>query len=181
MDESPATDGIRLLSLNVRGRTVQGVYNVGMRITTRTAVGLATSLMLAALLAATPLAQKNDAQKADKNGDKPKLTLTARPTVAIAPARVVLTAELTGGADDYQEYYCPSVRWEWGDLSSSESSMDCPPYEEGKTEIKRRFTVEHVFRAGAYRVMFRLKRHDKAVGFATVNIQVRPGLRDISQ
>jgi hypothetical protein len=27
-------------------------------------------------------------------------------------------------------------------------------------------------------VMFHLKRHDKAVGNATISIQVRPGLRD---
>jgi hypothetical protein len=26
--------------------------------------------------------------------------------------------------------------------------------------------------------MFHLKRHDKSVGAATINIQVRPGLRD---
>jgi hypothetical protein len=33
-----------------------------------------------------------------------------------------------------------------------------------------------VFRAGVYKVMFRLKRRDKALTAATVNIQVRPGL-----
>ena len=96
----------------------------------------------------------------------------------MAPARVVLTAELTGGANDFEEFYCPSVEWEWGDGTKSESSSDCAPYEPGKSEIKRRFTVEHVFRAGAYRVMFHLKRRDKSVGGASVNIQVRPGLRD---
>ncbi len=96
----------------------------------------------------------------------------------MAPARVVFTAELTGGANDFEEFYCGAVEWEWGDGTKSESSSDCAPYEPGKSEIKRRFTVEHVFRAGAYRVMFHLKRHDKAVGNATINIQVRPGLRD---
>ena len=98
--------------------------------------------------------------------------------VAMAPARVVLTAELTGGANDFEEFYCTAVEWEWGDGTKSESSSDCAPYEAGKSEIKRRFTVEHVFRTGSYRVMFHLKRRDKAVGNATVNIQVRPGLRD---
>ena len=44
---------------------------------------------------------------------------------------------------------------------------------------KRRFTVEHVFRAGSYRVMFKLKRREKPVASAGVSIQVRPGLRDI--
>jgi len=59
--------------------------------------------------------------------------------------------------------------------------LDCAPYESGKSEIKRRFTVEHVFRAGNYRVSFKLKRRDKVVALTTVQIQVRPGLRDIGQ
>jgi hypothetical protein len=96
----------------------------------------------------------------------------------MAPARIVLTAELNGGANDFEEFYCSGVEWEWGDGTKSESSSDCAPYEAGKSEIKRRYTVEHVFRAGVYRVMFHLKRHDKTVGNATINIQVRPGLRD---
>ena len=33
-------------------------------------------------------------------------------------------------------------------------------------------------RAGAYRVMFHLKRSSRSVGNASVNIQIRPGLRD---
>ena len=107
-----------------------------------------------------------------------KITLKANPLIAMAPARVVLTAELVGGDNDFEEFYCPAIEWEWGDGTKSESSGDCAPYEAGKSEIKRRFTVEHVFRVGAYRVMFHLKRHDKSVGVATVNIQVRPGLRD---
>ena len=66
-----------------------------------------------------------------------------------------------------------------GDGTQSESTTDCAPYEPGKSEIKRRFTVEHVFRAGSYRVMFKLKRREKPVASAGVSIQVRPGLRDI--
>jgi len=92
-----------------------------------------------------------------------------------------LTVDVSTGiayAVIFEEFYCPSVEWEWGDGTKSESSSDCAPYEPGKSEIKRRFTVEHVFRAGAYRVMFHLKRRDKSVGAASVNIQVRPGLRD---
>jgi hypothetical protein len=130
------------------------------------------------------VAAAHDRQKADaKDGDskRPRLTLKAQPVIAMSPARVVLTAELVGGANDYEEYYCPTVEWDWGDGTHSESSTDCEPYEPGKSEIKRRFTKEHVFRAGAFRVGFRLKRRDKAVAFATVSIQVRPGLRDTGQ
>jgi hypothetical protein len=99
--------------------------------------------------------------------------------ISVAPARVVLSAEIVGGPNDFEEFYCPSIEWEWGDGTTSESSSDCAPYEAGKSEIKRRFTVEHVFRRpDNYRVSFRLKRRDKAVGFASVQVQVRPGLPD---
>jgi hypothetical protein len=123
-------------------------------------------------------------QKPDKdqpNDKRPRLSLKAQPAIAMSPARVVLTAELQGGPNDYEDFYCPTVEWDWGDGTQSENTIDCAPYESGKSEIKRRFTVEHVFRAGVYRVTFKLKRRDKVVGLSTVNIQVRPGLRDIGQ
>jgi hypothetical protein len=139
----------------------------------------AASLIVAIVLAGSPSAQKADKDSKDNADSKrPKITLKAQPVISMAPARVVLTAELVGGANDFEDFYCAAVEWEWGDGTKSESSTDCAPYESGKSEIKRRFTVEHVFRMGAYRVMFHLKRQNKAVGNATVSIQVRPGLRD---
>jgi hypothetical protein len=105
--------------------------------------------------------------------------LRAQPAVAVSPARVVLTAELVGGANDFEEYYCAAVEWEWGDDTRSESTVDCEPFEAGKSEIKRRFTIEHVFqRAGAYKVAIRLKQRDKQVATASANVQIRPGARD---
>ena len=145
----------------------------------RSAWAGAACLLLSATLGVSVLAQKADKEAKDNPDNKrPQVKLKAQPVIAMAPARVVLTAELVGGANDFEEFYCAAVEWEWGDGTKSESSTDCAPYEAGKSEIKRRFTVEHVFRVGAYRVMFHLKRHDKSVGVATVNIQVRPGLRD---
>jgi hypothetical protein len=141
----------------------------------------AASLLMAAALATSLTAQKSgkDKDQKDSTDPKPKVSLKAQPVIAMAPARIVLTAELTGGANDFEDFYCAAVEWEWGDGTKSESENDCAPYEPGKSEIKRRFTVEHVFqRFGNYRVMFHLKRHDKAVGNAVVQIQVRPGLRD---
>jgi hypothetical protein len=137
------------------------------------------SLLVSATLAAAPAAQKADKDAKDNPDNKrPQVKLRAQPVIAMAPARVVLTAEIVGGANDFEEFYCPAIEWEWGDGTQSASSSDCAPYEPGKSEIKRRYTVEHVFRAGAYRVMFHLKRRDKSVGAASVNIQIRPGLRD---
>ena len=141
----------------------------------------AASLLVMASLAIGVSAQKSGKDKDQKDSQdtgRPKVLLRAQPVIAMAPARVVLTAELVGGANDFEEFYCTAVEWEWGDGTKSESSSDCAPYEAGKSEIKRRFTVEHVFRAGVYRVMFHLKRRDKAVGNATINLQIRPGLRD---
>jgi hypothetical protein len=141
------------------------------------------SLLVCLALATVAAAQTPDKKDKDTPADpkRPKITLRANPLIAMAPARVVLTAELVGGDNDFEEFYCPAVEWEWGDGTKSESSVDCAPYEPGKSEIKRRFTVEHVFRLGrpnGYRVTIHLKRRDKSVGAATVNIQVRPGLRD---
>jgi len=137
----------------------------------------ATCLLLTVAAAAAPQKDKDPKDK-DADSRRPKITLKAQPTISMAPSRVVLTAELVGGANDYEEYYCPTVEWDWGDGTHSESTLDCEPYQEGKSEIKRRYTVQHVFRTGAFKVMFRLKRRDKALAAATVSIQVRPGLRE---
>jgi hypothetical protein len=68
------------------------------------------------------------------------------------------------------------VLWEWADGTESESTLDCEPYEAGKSEIRRRFTQEHVFRnAGAHKVWVRLKRNNKLLASANVNIQIQPG------
>src|SRR5690242_415885 len=113
----------------------------------------AVGLGLACLLLGAVTAR---AGQADKN--RPKLSLNASPKMGRSPLRVALTAELTGGANDYEEFYCPSVVWQWGDGTESESTLDCQPYEAGKSSIKRRFTVEHVFKAGEHTVVFQLRR-----------------------
>jgi hypothetical protein len=118
---------------------------------------------------------QRDARTPKEENQRPKLTLKAQPNVGIAPARVVLTAELTGGANDFQEYYCPTVLWDWADGTESESTFDCEPYEPGKSEIKRRYTVQHTFRAGAHKIWVRLKRNDKLLASANVTVQIQPG------
>jgi hypothetical protein len=110
---------------------------------------------------------------------KPSVVVKVTPAMAFSPARIVLTAELRGGADDYEEFYCATVEWDWGDDTRSESKADCEPYEAGKSEIKRRFTTEHVFNSsGEFRVEFRLKQKNKIVGRGTADVKVRPGIRD---
>lgn len=125
------------------------------------------------LLAAGALFAQNGK---DADAKRPRIVLRAQPSVAVAPARVVLTAELVGGADDFEEYYCPAIEWEWGDDTRSESSADCEPYEAGRSAIKRRHTIQHIFRReGPYKVYVHLKRRDKVLGSASTTVQVQPG------
>lgn len=110
---------------------------------------------------------------------KPTVSLKVSPVVGFSPARMVVTAELKGGADDYEEFYCATVEWDWGDDTRSESKTDCEPYEAGKSEIKRHFTVDHTYNtAGDFRVQFRLKQKNKVVGSGSADVKVRPGVRD---
>ena len=143
-------------------------------------IGALTLALATCVSMAVPAQQKDDPgnkDSKDKESDKkPKLTLKAQPLVSMSPSKVTLRAELVGGANDYEDFYCPTIEWDWGDGTQSESTSDCEPYQAGKSEIKRRFTVEHVFRAGYYQVAFRLKRKDKAVASASATIQVQGGV-----
>lgn len=129
---------------------------------------LALSVMLA-LAAAT----------ADDKPKKPKISVKANPAMAISPARVVASADINGGPDDFEEFYCAAVEWDWGDDTRSNNSADCDPYEAGKSQIKRRFTADHTYRtAGDYRIQFRLKKKDKPIAAATTSVKIKPGLGD---
>jgi hypothetical protein len=135
----------------------------------------------AALLAAAVLGESTSISGADRQDDqkKPSLSLKATPPISFSPAKVRATAEIRGGADDYQDFYCPSIEWDWGDGTISESTEDCDPYEAGKSTIRRRFSAEHTFRmSGNYKVVFKLKRKTKTIAATSVSVQVRPGLRE---
>lgn len=135
--------------------------------------------LVAGGLAVAALSAQDDKSKDVK---KASLTLRATPTIVFSPARVVVSAELKGGAEDNAELYCPSLEWEWGDGTRSESNTDCEPFEAGKSTIQRRFTSSHTYNlAGNYRVQLRLKRGNKTVLGGNVSIQVKPGLRDPSE
>jgi len=133
-----------------------------------------------ALTAARPLDAQDKASK-DRNklDKKPALSLRASPAVSFSPAKIVLRADVRGGPNDYEEFYCPSIEWDWGDGTRSEATYDCDPYEPGKSEIKRLYTMEHIFQlSGSYRVQFSLKRGDKTLAATNTSVQVRPGLRE---
>lgn len=173
------------------------IGGVSMRIRTLCCPACLLTL-LAAPLVSSHLAA-SDLENSAK--EKPSLSLRASPTSGFAPMRTVLTAELKGGADDYEEYYCPTVEWEitvselpsrldpmgrmgggMGDsrpVQKSEQKLDCDPYEAGKSEIKRRFVREHTFKTGGeYTVRFSLKQGKKTVASHRTTVRVRGGVMD---
>jgi hypothetical protein len=134
-----------------------------------------TVLWSAALLTATALSIATLAQE-KREAKRPSLSLKATPGTGMVPVRVSATAEMKGGDDDYQEFYCPTIEWNWGDGTVSESSADCQPYEAGVSQIKRRYTVSHTYkRAGAFRISFRLKMKDRVIASQTTQVRLLGG------
>jgi hypothetical protein len=137
--------------------------------------GVAQALVLAC--GALLVGPSQTLQAREQGNKKPSLSLKANPAVSFAPARIVVIAELKGGTNDSEEFYCPTVEWEWGDFTTSTAEADCEPYAAGKSEIKRRYTVEHRYKnPGAFKIVLRLKKSTKVVAQATTQVQVRAGL-----
>jgi hypothetical protein len=126
------------------------------------------------ILSVAALASAGSAQKLNR----PRLDLRATPRVAFSPAIVLLTAELVGG-DEVEDFYCPSLEWEWGDGGRSAHESDCPPYQTG-SQLERRYTAEHGFRqAGDYNVKVTMRRSGRVLATASARIALRPGFGDI--
>ncbi len=136
----------------------------------RLVAGCAAALAIAACVAAAGAATRQD------EGKRPQLLLRANPKIAFVPAKVQFTAVLEGGDDDYRDFYCPTVEWDWDDETSSESSPDCEPYEAGRSRIVRRYTAQHIFNFdGNYDVKFRMKSRGRTIASVTLSVEVRPG------
>ncbi len=130
---------------------------------------IATVAAGAVFFGGTPAAAQKD--------ERPELRLRASPRVGFAPASILFVAELRGGADDYEEFYCFATQWEWGDDTFSENTPDCDPYEPGVSEIRRRLSVRHQFNyPGSFTVRLRLKRQDDVVVAASTRVQLRGSL-----
>ena len=139
----------------------------------RRALSLLAVLFVSLATGATAGAQRSGDDK------KPSLSLKATPPVGFSPLKVRLVVDVKGGSDDYEEFYCPSIEWDWGDGTVSRNSEDCDPFQSGKSTIKRRYSIEHVFRQpDTFQVFFRLKQRDRVIAATSANVQVRPGVRD---
>jgi hypothetical protein len=140
----------------------------------RAAVIAAVGALAAVLTLSSGVAARGDDEKTAK---KPSLAVKVNPVIAFAPATVFASAELKGGRDDDEEFYCASVQWEWGDDTTSESTYDCEPYEAGKSEVRRRFSNEHTYTMpGNFRVRMRLRKGTRVLTAASATVQVRPGM-----
>ena len=134
-----------------------------------------TALWSAVLLTAAALSSSAFAEQ-KKEPKRPSLALKASPGTGMVPIRVSATAELKGGDDDFEEYYCPTIEWNWGDGTVSEASADCDPYEAGVSQIRRRYTVSHTYkRAGAFRISFRLKIKERVIASQTTQVRLLGG------
>jgi hypothetical protein len=123
--------------------------------------------LLLPFLAAAAAASDTSAQKPRK----PKLDLRASPPVSFAPVNIFVTAELVGG-DEHEDYYCPSLEWDWGDGTKSERETECQPFEPG-VPFERRFTAQHVYRApGTYSVRVILRRASRKIAATSTHVLV---------
>ena len=124
-----------------------------------------------------PRVERGGVEIREQGTKKPSLSLKATPAVSFAPSRIVVVAEVKGGANDHEEFYCPSIEWDWGDFTTSTAEADCEPYQAGKSEIKRRYTVEHRYKnPGGFKIVLRLKKSNKIIATANTMVQVRAGL-----
>ena len=131
------------------------------------------------LLAALVIWLPGPLQGQQSEPKKPSLSLKATPPAGFTPLRVTASVDVKDGSDDYADFYCAGVEWDWGDGTISENSGDCLPYEAGKSTIRRRFTADHIFRQpGQFKVVFKLKQKTKQVAAASTNVQVRSGVGD---
>ena len=107
---------------------------------------------------------------------KPKLSLRSTPKIGFAPIEILFIGELKGGEDNYEEFYCPTVEWDWDDNTVSSSTPDCDPYEPNKSKIQRHFFVRHKFNyGGRYEIRLHLKKGREIVTSSQTVIQLQSG------
>lgn len=145
----------------------------------RRRAGCLTFALATVLTTLAPDVPADAGQRGAQDNKKPSVALRATPPVGFAPLKVRVAAELKGGADDYEDFYCATVEWDWADGTTSGTSEDCNPYEPGKSTIQRRFSAEHTFRQGGeYDVVFRLKQKNRVVAYSKAMVRVRAGIQD---
>lgn len=118
--------------------------------------------------------QSHTSNSEQQSTERPSLSLRVRQEFNSRRGLVRASLEIRGGSDNYEEFYCPALEWDWGDDTFSEAKRDCEPYETDKSTIQRWFGAQHTYyESGVFKVTLRLKKRDQVVGFATSNIQIQ--------
>ena len=132
-----------------------------------------TLAIAALLLMVTEQSYTNSSEQQDT--ERPSLSLRVRPELNSGRRGLVRASlEIRGGSDNYEEFYCPALEWDWGDDTISEAKRDCAPYETDKSSIERWFRAQHTYHeSGVFKGTLRLKKRDRVVGLASSNIQIR--------
>ena len=111
---------------------------------------------------------------AQRGKGRPQIDVRVNPPVGFPPFKIVAAAELVGGADDFSDFYCAKVEWDWADGTTSESNDDCDPYQPGESEIRRHYAQQHTYtQDGLFELEFRLKQGKKTVASARTKVQSR--------
>lgn len=144
-----------------------------MSIMSKTNPASYTLAIAALLLMVTEQSYTNSSEQQDT--ERPSLSLRVRPELNSGRRGLVRASlEIRGGSDNYEEFYCPALEWDWGDDTISEAKRDCAPYETDKSSIERWFRAQHTYHeSGVFKVTLRLKKRDRVVGLASSNIQIR--------
>ena len=97
-------------------------------------------------------------------------------TLSSQLASVISFAQLRGGSDDYEEFYCAAIEWDWDDDTRSSTTPDCDPYEPGQSKIRRRFSIRHEFEyPGRYTIRVFLRKSGEVVATARTVLELRGG------
>jgi hypothetical protein len=143
----------------------------------RPSAGAYTAAFVLSVFATASVVAQAPEAKSKGEPKRPSLSVKATPGTGMVPVRILVAAELKGGDDDFEEYYCPTIEWSWGDGTVSEETKDCDPYESGKSVIRRRYSVQHSYkRSGAYRIGFRLKNGNKVLAASTTVVRLLGGV-----
>jgi hypothetical protein len=111
---------------------------------------------------------------ADKPAGRPSVSLRAAPRVAVAPARVVFTVELKGGQDG-EALDCLTLRFGWGDGTTSSSEGECAAAQGGPAKVQRLFTADHEYgNQGSPTAEVAVLKGERVVGRASVSLKIGP-------
>ena len=79
-----------------------------------------TLAITALLFMATEQSQTNTSEQ--QSTERPSLSLRVRPELNSGRRGLVRASlEIRGGSDNYEEFYCPALEWDWGDDTISEA------------------------------------------------------------